>query len=256
MKKHVSKWLIAVTLVVATSAAAAAETTTALVDQISRAAGGLAAAKKIPALGYDLHIKEATYEADATYLVDRKGRMRIDVYIDGKRVFTECYDGSSAWEMGADGVPKDASASGAAALWHGTQYPGQILDVSELPAKGHKIDRVGVERIQGVDYQVLRLTLRDGYVTYRYVDPTTHLITRGRDVRAAHPDIDPKKIEIETNWSDFRTVDGVKRPFVSTETDLKDGKWLQTASTTRIRKLAALPDALFVKGSAPPDPAR
>jgi len=240
-------------IVVSMSTSDAAESTDTLIAQVTRASGGLAAAQAIPALAYDLHIKEATYEADAKYLVDRQGRMRIDVYIDGKRVFTECYDGNEAWEMDGKGIAKEASASGTAALWHGTQYPGQILDLSELAAKGHKIQLAGKETIDGVDYGVLRLTMRDGFVTYRYIDPKTHLITRGRDVRAAHPDIDPKKIDIETTWRDFRNVDGVLRPFLSTETDLKDGKWLQTATTTKIRKLASLPDAIFVQGS-PPDP--
>ena len=220
---------------------------------MTRASGGLAAAQAITALAYSLHIKEATYEADAKYLVDRKGRMRIDVYIGEKRVFTECFDANKGWEMDEKGIAKEASASGTAALWHGTQYPGQILDLSELPGKGHRVEGVGKQTIDGVDYDVLRLTMRDGFLTYRYVDPKTHLITRGRDVRAAHPDIDPKKIDIETTWSDFRDVDGVMRPFVSTETDLKDGKWLQTATATKIRKLPSLPDAIFVQGS-PPDP--
>lgn len=236
---------------VCASTSVAADAVDPLIAQVTRASGGLSAAQGIPALAYDLHIKEATYEADATYLVDRKGRMRIDVYLDGKRIFTECYDGKKAWEMDANGIAKEASASGAAALWHGTQYPGQILDLSELRAKGHTIEFVGRDTVGGVDYKVLRLTMSDGFITYRYVDPRTHLITRGRDVRAAHPDLDPKKIDIETTWSDFRNVDGVVRPFVSTETDLKDGKWLQTATTKRIRTVASLPDAIFVQGSSP-----
>ena len=254
MKNRTFGSAFAVIMLAFVSASGAADSSNSLMARVTRASGGLLAAQAIHALAYDLHIKEATYEADAKYLVDRKGRMRIDVYIEGKRVFTECYDGSKAWEMDGKGIAKEASESGAAALWHGTQYPGQILDVSELPSKGHEIEFSGKETIGGVDYDVLRLTMHDGFVTYRYIDPKTHLITRGRDVRAAHPDIDPKKIDIETTWSDFRKVDGVMRPFVSTETDLKDGKWLQTATTIRIRTLASLPDTMFVQGSPPPDP--
>jgi len=238
----------------ATFSAAADARPSAMIDQVTRASGGLAAAQAIAALDYHLHIKEATFEVDGVYVVDRNGRMRVDLYRDGKRVFTECHDGTHAWEMDGDGKAADASASGTAALWHGTQYPGQILAVAELAGHGHRIDNMGRERIDGVDYAVLKLTMSDGFETYRYVNLRTRRIEHSRDVRAPHPDIDPKKTLLDTAWSDFRSVDGVLRPFVETQTDLATGKWNQTVTVQSIRKLPALADALFVKGSAP-DPA-
>ena len=95
--------------------------------------------------------------------------------------------------------------------------------------------------------------MSDGFETYRYVNLRTRRIERSRDVRAPHPDVDPKKTLLETAWSDFRSVDGVLRPFVETQTDLATGKRNQTVTVQSIRKLPALADALFVKGS-PPDP--
>jgi hypothetical protein len=242
---HVALFFIALTPV----AGATSDKTQQIVAEVSAASGGLRAAQAIPALAYRLHIKEATYEADADYLVDRAGRVRIDVYVEGKRVFTECFDGKTAWEMDAKGVTSEQSSDGTAALWHGTQYPGQILDIAELGRHGHHIESTGKEKVSGVEYDVLRLTMSDGFITYRFVDPKTHLITRGRDVRAAHPDIDPKKVEIETTWSDFRAVDGVMRPFVSTEKNLNDGKWIQTATVKSIKAIQSLPDRIFVKGA-------
>lgn len=227
--------------------------TAALIQRVTEAAGGLAAARAISALAYHLHLKEATFEVDGTYVVDRNGRMRVDVYQEGKRVFTECHDGTRAWEMGADGKASDASVSGTAALWHGTQYPGQILALAELPARGHRIDYTGDERIGGIDYAVLKLTMSDGFETWRYVNRSNYRIERARDVRAPHPDIDPKQTVLESAFSDFRKVDGVLRAFLEIRTDLNSGTWNQTASITSIRKLPGLADALFVKGS-PPDP--
>lgn len=230
---------------------AAPDKTARIIDAVTLASGGLAAAKAIPALVYDLHIKEATYEVDATYRVDRKGRMRIDIYIEGKRVYTECYDGKHGWQMEGDGKVVDSSEQGTAALWHGTQYPGQILALAELPEHGHMIQNTGRERIDGTDYEVLKLTMSDGFETYRYVNTRTSRIERSRDVRAPHPDIDPKKTLLDTTSSDFRLVDGVLHSFVETQTDLKTGKWNQTATVKAIRKLPALDDGLFVKGSLP-----
>jgi len=227
----------------------AADPTTALVDRVTRAAGGIAAAQAIPALVYRLHIKEATFEVDGVYVVDRRGRMRVDLYKDGKRAFSECHDGTHAWEMDGDGKVSDTSPEGSAALWHGTQYPGQILALAELPQHGHRIESAGRERINGADFAVLKLTMSDGFETYRYVNLATQRIERSRDVRAPHPDIDPKKTLLETKWSDFRKVDGVLRPWLETQTDLKTGKWNQTVTVQSIRKLPALADATFARGS-------
>lgn len=238
---------------VASASPAPGDSAAAIIGNVTRVAGGLAAARALPALAYHLHIREATFEVDAVYAVDRRGRMRVDLYKDGKRVFTECHDGVRAWQMDGEGKAADASPEGTAALWHGTQYPGQILALAELPGNGHRIETAGRERIDGVDYAVLKLTLRDGFETYRYVNVSTQRIERSRDVRAPHPDLDPKKTLLDTAWSDFRKVDGVLRPFVETQTDLATGKWNQTVTVQSIRTLPALADALFVKGS-PPDP--
>lgn len=220
-----------------------------IIDEGTRAAGGLAAARAIAALEYRIHIKEATYEAEADYFVDRTGRMRIDVHIDGKRVYTECLDGAQAWQMGADGVVTQSSASGKASLWHGTQYPGQILSLTEHPAHGHRVTYIGTETVAGIPYDVLQLSMSDGFTTFRYLDPDTHLSMRSRDTSALHPDIDPEKVPLETAFSDYRRIDGVMRPFLSTHTDLRDGKWLQTVRVISIQTLPALPNALFVRGS-------
>ena len=240
-------------LLVATSIAARPRLgdAAALIERVTRTSRGLAAAQAIAALSYHLHVKEATYEVDGVYVIDRKGRMRIDLYAGDRRVYTECYDGKHAWQMDADGKVADSSATGTLTLWHGTQYPGQILALAELPAHGHRIESLGRERIDGVAYDVLKLTMRDGFETYRYVNVETGRIERSRDVRAPHPDMDPKRTLLDTAYSDFRTVDGVLRPFAETQTDLKTGKWNQTATVTLVRRLPGLSDALFVRGSAP-----
>lgn len=40
-----------------------------------------------------LDIVEPTFQVHAVYRADRNSRMRIDIYADGKRVFTEAHDG-------------------------------------------------------------------------------------------------------------------------------------------------------------------
>jgi hypothetical protein len=207
-----------------------------LIARNTKAMGGAAAIEKVQRIEVGLHIVEPTFTVDGVYLADRQGRMRIDVRDGGKRVYTEAFDGKEGWQQGADGAPVASSGpQGSAALWHGTQFPGQILGLHEMAAHGHRLERAGREEIDGVSYYVLRLTLSDGFETYRYLNPKTWLIDRGRDVRALHPALDAKEKWLENRWTDYRSVDGTVRSYQSSQWDLSAGKQLQTTTINYVK---------------------
>jgi hypothetical protein len=92
---------------------------------------------------------------------------------------------------------------------------------------------------------VVLLTLDDGFATRYYVDPSSYLIARSRVRKALHPDADPTPTTIETVWSDFRQMTGVKFAYRSTDTDLATGKLLQTTTILDIRVNPVVDDHLF-----------
>ena len=104
---------------------------------------------------------------------------------------------------------------------------------------------IGREQIDGVNYHVLRLILNDGYAVSLYVDPNSWLVTRRRDDRPLHVNVDPTPTTIEQVSSDFRDVDGVKFPFATTETDLNTGKLLENTTTKSVKINPTLPSTLF-----------
>jgi hypothetical protein len=183
-----------------------------LVSENAAARGGRAATEAIQSLEAKLRIVEPTYSAEGVWRVDRRGRMRIDVSIGGKRVFTEAFDGTNGWQMPGDAPPKAAGTEGAAALRHSGQLPTNILGLHEMAAHGHRLELVGREQIGGISCYALVLTLDDGFQTRYYLDPSTFLITRSRVHKTLHPDNDPTPTTIETVWSDFRPVSGVLFP--------------------------------------------
>jgi len=217
-----------------------------LVARNTEARGGRVAIEAIQILEAKLQIVEPTYTADGVWRVDRRGRMRIDVFIAGKRVFTEAFDGRNGWQLPADAeVAKSASPEGAAALRHSGQLPTNILGLHEMAAHGHRLDFVGREEIAGTRYYVLVLTLDDGFATRYYVDPSSLLITRSRVHKALHPDNDPTPTTIETVWSDFRRVSGVLFSFETRDTDLETGKLLQTTTVLELSANRPADDGLF-----------
>jgi len=217
-----------------------------LINRNTEARGGRAAIEAIRSLEMRIRIEEPTYKAEGVYRVERAGRMRIDVLIGGKRIFTEGFDGKNGWQLpeGAD-HGRLASATAAAALGHSGQLPTNILGLHEVATHGHRLELKAREEVAGVRYYVVLMTLDDGFQTRYYVDPATFLIARSRVRKALHPDIDPTPTTIETVWSDFREVAGVKFPFRETQTDLATGKLLETTTLLAVLPNPTLDDSVF-----------
>ena len=226
----------------------APDTVDEVVERNTRAMGGRQAIEAVHSVAIDLHIVDPGFAVDGSYRAARPGKMRIDVKAEGKHVFTEAFDGRRGWQWKGEGTATiEASAKATAALRHGVELPGHLYGLHELRQRGHRIDLIGREKINGVDYYALRLTLDDGYVTTLYVDPKSWLITHRRDVRALHVDIDPTPTTIEQRMSDFRQVAGVWFAFANTETDLKTGKVLETTTIRTITVNPSLDEAIFEK---------
>src|SRR6266496_6435884 len=207
-----------------------------------------AAIEAIQSIEIDLHIADPKFEVDGTYFAARPGKMRIDINAGGERVFTEEFDGQRGWQWEGKGTAQKAATEKAtAALRHGIELPGKLFGLHELKRRGHRIELAGREHIDGIQYYVLRLTLSDGYLTTLFVDPKNWLITRRRDVRPLHVDVDPTPTTIEQRNSDFRTIAGVQFAFGSSETDLQSGKVLETTAVQSVKINPLLVPSIFEK---------
>jgi hypothetical protein len=218
-----------------------------IVERNTDAMGGRAAIEAVQSIQIDLRIKDPSFEVDGTYYAARPGKMRIDVSAHGKHVFTEAFDGETGWQWEGKGEQKPASEKATAALRHGVELPGKLFGLHELTARGHKLRSIGREQIDGINYYALQLILTDGYTVSLYLDPNSWLVTRRRDVRPLHVDVDPTPATIEQVSSDFRDVNGVKFPFATTETDLNTGKLLESTATKSVKTNPTLSAAFFDK---------
>jgi hypothetical protein len=205
-----------------------------VIDRNTKAMGGKAAIEAVQSTEVSLHISDPGFEADGIYYAARPGKMRIDVSAAGKHVFTEAFDGQRGWEWNGK-ESTTASPKATAALQYGVELPGKLFGLHELKQRGHHIELVGREKIDGINYYALGLTLKDGYRTTLYVDPNSWLITRRRDIRPLHVDIDPTPTTIEQKSWDFREIAGVRFAFAGSETDLKTGKVLESSVIKEIR---------------------
>jgi hypothetical protein len=216
-----------------------------LIARHVEARGGAAAIEAVRTFDSEIRIVEPTFEVDGTYVATREGRMRVDIRVDGERVFTEALDRERTWSWTPDGGVRDGSAAGAAALRHGIELPFKLFGLHEVRDRGHRLEFVGREVLGGTNYHVLRLTLGDGFESLYYLDPDTGLIDRDRQRRALHVDVDPTPEWIETSYEDYRPVAGVLFPHRQVERQLATGKILATVTVREIRINPQLDPARF-----------
>jgi hypothetical protein len=218
-----------------------------VVTRNTEAAGGSAAIESVQSIQVDLHIVDPGFEVDGVYRAARPGRMRIDITADQKHVYTEAFNGHRGWQCKGEGPMVDEKPEATATLRHGTELPGKLFGLHEMTGRGHQLEFAGRQSVAGTNYYVIRLKMNDGYSTSLYIDPANWLVTRRRDFRPLHVDIDPRPTTIETLFSDFREVNGVRFPFRTIDTDLQTGKVLETARITKIIVNPTIDHTIFDK---------
>lgn len=207
----------------------------ALVGCHDRAVGGRAL-RAASGVEYELELVEPGFTASAVYRAWRPASMRIDVFVEGERVFSEGLAGGEAWKLPGGATERQPTdPEGAAALWHGVERPGHLWTLADMTARGHELELVDRETTNGARYAVLELTLSDGFQTWYWLDEASCRIVKSRDFRAFHPDLDPERVWVETIFEDFRTTDGVTRAHRSRNVDLATGETLGTTTVVAVR---------------------
>lgn len=185
----------------------------------------------------NIHIQPEIVEPDFTLLGDyratREGRMRVDVFIGGERVFSEGIDGDGGWQQAGDGADfTDTSPLARAALERGIDF--NLFGLHDLAARGHRASLFGREEIGGVNYYVIHVAMDEGFERFYYINPRTWMIERHRETSALHPDIDSEARPAETIESNFQEFCGVLRPTETRKIDRETGEEIQRSRALMI----------------------
>jgi photosystem II stability/assembly factor-like uncharacterized protein len=138
----------------------------------------------------------------------RPGSLRVEVSFQGL-TGVDAWDGKQMWSTEPwDGRrdPFRRSADESKELSQEADLDGPLV---EWQAKGHRVDDLGTEDVDGTQAIKLRVVLADGDVEYRYLDPDTMLqmrLVRERRVRGV------ERIT-EADVGDYEQVAGVWIPF-------------------------------------------
>jgi outer membrane lipoprotein-sorting protein len=123
------------------------------------------------------------------------------------RSHSVAFDGSTVWVLDSTvGTPEQVTGPQAAQTRH-EEFDPVFLDYKE---RGHRIELVGTETIDGVKAHHLRVTRKNGQVEQQYLSADTGLEMR----TVTSVEQGPRKIQLRNELSDYRTVDGMQVPFL------------------------------------------
>ena len=190
--------------------------------------------ENVTSVRHHLSIKEPGFEVAGTYVASRAGSMRIDIQSEGKHVFSEGLDAGGAWNWSPESGVSAQSALGAAALLHGIEMPGHFYTLQAVRDRGAGVTLVGaVTEVERSEWQI-HVVMADGFERDYFIDQSTHRLTRQRDHRAFHPDVDPTPVTVETRFEDPEWVGGVLVFMREEQTNPDSGESL---GTTRVQSV-------------------
>lgn len=184
------------------------------VDQILaknfEAKGGLAKIKALKSVKMTGRMMQGPMEI-SIIAHQARGAFRQEVSVQGMTQ-TTAFDGKSGWKIDpfqGYGGGKNAEVLTADELKSAEVQADLDGPVVDYAAKGHKVEYMGKDTVEGAPAHKLKVTLKNGDVQTYYLDADSYLEVKQTSKRK----IREQEVEMETYFGDFREVAGVLYPF-------------------------------------------
>ncbi|HEY4596871.1 MAG TPA: outer membrane lipoprotein-sorting protein [Thermoanaerobaculia bacterium] len=147
-------------------------------------------------------------EAPVVMELTRPNKMRMEFTIQGMTGI-QAYDGKAGWSvmpfMGKT-EPEAMSADDIKQAEDQADMDGMLVDYKE---KGHQVEYVGKEDVEGTPAHKLKVTKKNGDVVNVYIDADSYMEIK----QAGKVKVRGQEIEGQSTFGDFKTVDGLIFPF-------------------------------------------
>lgn len=138
----------------------------------------------------------------------RPAKARIEMSIQGMDII-QAFDGETAWQvmpMMGSTEPMVADAETAQQITEQADLDGPLIGWKE---DGTSIDYEGVETLAGAEHAKLKVTTKDGFVTYYYLN-SDYLPVKMISVRS----MQGVETELTTSLGDYQEIGGLMFPFL------------------------------------------
>jgi outer membrane lipoprotein-sorting protein len=206
MKKFML-WLILI-MIVSVAGLAAEENVDQLIAKNLEARGGLARIQAIQTMRITGKIVGGPQEFSICFEFKRPNQMRLEVTIMGQ-VVVQVFDGKQGWSIdpfaGYQGGKKNVQPMGPDEVKEfevQADMDGPLVDYAK---KGHKVEYVGQESVEGSPAYKLKVTLKNGTITTMFLDADAYLNVKD----SLKTKIRDTEVENDVIYSDFKDVDGL-----------------------------------------------
>lgn len=187
---------------------ASAQTADEIIKKNIDAKGGLSKLKSIKTIrltGLFSMPPMGIEDATITVVAKRPNLIRMDIEVMGM-VVVRAFDGETAWQimptqmgdMETGEMPEDDAKE----MKRESDFDGYLIDYKK---KGHKVELIGKEDMEGTEVYNLKVTLKDGYVVNFYFDTNNFLELKSK----AKTSFQGQDMEGETFYSDYKEVAGI-----------------------------------------------
>jgi hypothetical protein len=231
---------LAIVALLSCAAGASAQTADELIAKNTQAKGGIEKIKAIKSLRMTGRLQQGDFSAIVGQEAKAPDRLRLTLTIQNMTQI-QAYDGSVGWQISPFGGRRDPEIVGEddmRDLVEQADFYGPLIDYKE---KGHTVEYVGRDTVDGDDVLRLKVTLKNGDIIYYDLDPDTFLEIRTEMRQFIRGSVRERVTELGS----YKQVNGVYFPF-SFETGPKQNPSFRAKVT--IEKIEAnvdIPDSEF-----------
>jgi len=178
-------------------------------------------------------------EAPGVLIQKRPALARLEFTIQGLTAI-QAYDGKNAWQIMPFMGKKDAelmSADEAKETEEMADVDGPLVDYK---SKGHQVELLGKEKVEGTDAYKLKLTMKNGDVQTIYIEADSFLEIKEETKRTVRG----SEQEVESAIGDYKEVNGILFPF-AVESNVKGSAEKQKITITKVELNVPTDDSLF-----------
>ncbi len=227
-----------------------AQTVDEIVAKNTQARGGLEKLKAVKTMKMTGRITVGPgSEAPVVMEMKRPNKVRLDITLQGMTL-SQAYDGKQGWQLNPFGGGKNAEPMSPEDLKNAEEQADMDGPLVDWKAKGHKVELVGKEKVEGTDAYKLKATLKNGNIRYIYLDADSYLDIRGEEKRTVRG----TERETEQTIGDYKEVGSLLLPH-SFESGAKGRPEKQKITIEKIELDLPIDDGRFAMPAKKDEPA-
>lgn len=242
--KKLNLFLAAVFCSFAMISAGYTQTVDELIDNYAEAMGGADKLMKIKTVKLTGKYSGNGLDIPMVTFVKRDGKARMEMSYQGMSLIRAC-DQNTGWMINPFQGTKDAEklpAEEVKDMKKRAEIEGELINYKQ---KGYKAEFLGKDDFEGTEVYKIRVTDKDGDMTYYFLDVSSYLILKENSKRK----IGEKEIKAETLYGNYQKTDGVLFP-MSIEFNEIGGDGGQKVTIDQVETNVNVDDSLFIMPAA------